>query len=397
MADHSLRPDEQALLDDLLERFDFTPVVVRLSETMLDKSIIDARAAIQAYLARTGLIDYALIGQGPEYKIKRETPFIAGGVATMRSVSFYRPVTKSGDPRFWVEGLKADAAAGDALVLAFTHAELVVIHLRGGVDEIAAALSPYLPSRFEERGDTERSVNKLRVLLAPIVGVPQRTKKAGPTGVGFTLEALLGVRANSFRGADFDGLELKAYRRGAITGPGKLVSLFSKTPQWLGVGKGIGLLKDYGYRDEDRGRLALYCTITTSRNTLGWSLKVNPAARRVSVCHEGKETLAYSFDDLEQRLQEKHPATLFVRASSEGTGANEHFWYDEVVLCMRPSLANLLELLEENLLGLDFTLHQKENGKARDHGYLWRIRESAIPRLYAYRRVIAMGGGEESP
>lgn len=388
MIDHELTVSEQSILDGLLERFRFTPVVVRLTATMLDKSIIDARDVIQAYLAKTGIVEYASIGQGPDSKVQAELRFVTAGTADTRTVSFYRPVTKNGDPRFWVERLASVAHPGDALVLAFAGVDVVFIHLRGSVDDLARHLSPFVPSKFEERGELEALVKRLGDTLHPLAERWVPSLRKGPTGVGYTLETLLGVRANSSQAPDFTGLELKAYRRGAITGAGKLVSLFAKTPEWLGVDRGPGLLRDYGYHDSRRGRLALYCTITTTLNPLGWCLVVDPDRGRVSVAHQGKEVLAYSFSTLEARLSSKHPATLFVRASYRMADGREEFRYDEVVLCREPSLANFLDLLEEGLIGLDFTLHQKADGGARDHGYLWRIRESAIPRLFAYRRII---------
>jgi hypothetical protein len=386
---HELSPVEQALLDALLERFDFTPIVVRLTDTMLEKSIIDARGPIQTYLARTGLVDYRAIGQGQDNKVVLALPFVTVSESSRRNTSFYRPNTKKGDPRFWIERLKSATSPGDALVVAFSGVDLVFIHLVGTEETLARQLEGILPSRFEERGEIETTVRGLAQRLAPLAAQWIRTGRPGPTGVGYTLESFLDVSANSSRLPDFPSVELKAYRRGSSVGMGKLVSLFAKTPNWRGVAKGLGLLRGYGYQDDKRGRLALYCTITSTRNSLGWALVPDYYVGRVLVQHQGVTVVDYDFGVLEESLRNKHPATLFVRATARGVGAGEEFRYDEVVLCREPSLANLLELLEADQLGLDFTLHQRADGTARDHGYLWRIREPAIPKLYAYRRVIS--------
>lgn len=385
---HELTPGEATLLASLLERFAFEPVIVRLSGTMLEKSIIDARGPVRAMLARSGLVDFSLVGQGPAAKLTLELPFVTGKEADRRAVSFYRPNTKEGDPRFWVSGLRADAKPGEALVLAFSNGSLAHFLLRGEPEHLAAGLANLLPSRFEARGEVEAQVARLSNRLPPPAQwIP--TRRAGPTGVGYTLEDYLGIPANSSKAPDLGFAELKAYRKGAQSGPGKLVSLFAKTPNWLGVGKGIGLLKRFGYLDEARNRLALYCTITTAPNSLGWKLELDYDARQVYVVHDHETTLAYDLETLERALERKHPATLFVIAGSRGEGKAEEFLYETVVLCREPSLARFIELIEDGLIGLDFTLHQKPDGRARDHGYLWRIRESAIPRLYAYRRTIS--------
>jgi hypothetical protein len=174
----------------------------------------------------------------------------------------------------------------------------------------------------------------------------------------------------------------------ALTGDGKLVSLFAKTPNWLAIEKGRGLLDAFGYFDEIRKRRALYCTITTTRNTLGWQLVLDPDAERIDVAHAGVPQVTYSIWTLEKRLLEKHPATLFVRAANRGEGAAEEFRYDEVTLCREPSMASFLDLMEDDFVGLDFTLSERPNGNTRDHGYLWRIREYRIVNLYAYRRPL---------
>jgi hypothetical protein len=386
--DHELTPDEDRLLASLLERFDFDPVIVRLSDTMLSKSIIDARGPVRAMLSRTGLIDFGAIGQGPDQKVTIELPLIVHGVLDRRQASFYRPSTKRGDPRFWIARLAAEAKGGDALVLAFADGRLVAFLLTGSLGGLERGLAGCLPGRFEERARLEARVAKLVRELAPLANVWIPSGRSGPTGVGYTLESYLGIAANSSRAPDLGFAELKAYRRGAQSGSGKLVSLFAKTPNWMGLGKGPDLLSRYGYYDPDRDRQALYCTITTAPNTLGWSLELEYEARQVFVVHEGDRVLRYDLEVLEHCLEMKHPATLFVVADVRRAGATEEFRYGDVVLCREPSLARFIELMEEGLLGLDFTLHFKPDGTARDHGYLWRIRESAISRLYAYRKRI---------
>jgi hypothetical protein len=96
----------------------------------------------------------------------------------------------------------------------------------------------------------------------------------------------------------------------------------------------------------------------------------------------------YSLTTIGKRLREKHPATLFVKASFKGKGRHEEFRYDEVIFCSEPSFANFLDLISESLICLDLTLSTRANGGARDHGYLWRIKESSIADLYAYRKVL---------
>ncbi len=60
------------------------------------------------------------------------------------------------------------------------------------------------------------------------------TRRAGDTGVGHTLESLLGLSENNDPGGDFLGMEVKAWRLGAHgTNRRRPMNLFLKEPQWL--------------------------------------------------------------------------------------------------------------------------------------------------------------------
>lgn len=385
---HEPTRNEQQVIDSLLEQFDFHPVTVRLTSTMLSKSIIDANSAIRALLYRHGFVDFNSMKVGEEGKIKRDIPFVISASPEIRTVSFYRPHTKNGDPRFWISQLSANASDGDLLLLGFSGQILIATLLNKNLEFLSMGLARYLPPRHKNVASIQSTVELLTNKIRAFSNRWIQTLRKGPTGIGFTLETMLGIPANVKQDADYLGVELKSFRhKGDVAGK-KLVTLFGKTPQWLGVEKGAGLLEHYGYWDESRKRTALYCTINKTVNSLGWHLLPEPDIDRMGVAYHGDIILAYSNRVLENRLLEKHPATMFVKASTRGTGANEEFKYDELVVCMYPTLEKLLSLIELNKLGLDFTLHLRSNGTARDHGYLWRIHESAIPDLYAYRRRI---------
>lgn len=387
---HYLSETEQLAVDALLEEYDFDFVPVRLTRTMLEKSIIDARAPIRAMLSRAGLVDFAAIEQGVEYKVRIPMPLVTSERAEHRSASCYRPNTKDGDPRIWIERFATVASVGDLLAFASSGDGVVAILVRGSAKELARNLRPFVRTRFEGRAQIEARVRQLQGELLPLRDQWVKTRRSGPTGVGFTLESLLGLKANSRRTADFDGIELKSYRR-ETTGTDHLVTLFSKTPRWVDDTRGAGLLNRFGYFDEERGRQALYCTVTVKPNSLGLRLELMAEAARIELARGGEQCAYYTFATLEERLNEKHPSTLFVKASTRGSGPDEEFRYDEVTYCMSPSFSGFMDLAEQAALGLDLTLHRKPSGSTRDHGYLWRVRESRIPELYGYRRVLSGG------
>lgn len=87
------------------------PAILKLTRTMLDKHIIDANASVRAFGALLN-IDYAHINAGDKVKIPAQ--FYEGGITY---ICFYK--TKRGDRRFSVQGLKANAAAGDTIAITF--------------------------------------------------------------------------------------------------------------------------------------------------------------------------------------------------------------------------------------------------------------------------------------
>ncbi|MDX2193531.1 MAG: MvaI/BcnI family restriction endonuclease [Gemmatimonadales bacterium] len=382
--DHSPNEAEAHHLRELLSRYHFEPVPIRLTATMLEKSIIDAGAALRALLARSGLASYEFIPQGEDGKVVLQLPIITAHTVEVVPCSLYRPRTKQGDPRIWPNRLKQFAKAGDLLVFAFHDSQLTLLVIGndlGALLELAGHRLPPLHGSLAKLDEIRRAIGSIQ-------GSWHRTLRPGPTGVGYTLESLLGLEANTRRDTDFDGIELKAYRRGAERGAGKLVTLFSQVPdRWHVPLRGLDLLRDHGYHDAKTGRLQLYCSVVASPNSLGWRLGLVADRDEIDLLHGHDAKAGYMLRTLDLRLKEKHPATLFVRASTRGAGQSEEFRYEEVTLYRQPSLANLITLLEADRLGLDLTL-SLEGDRARDHGYLWRIREASIPELFAYREQL---------
>jgi hypothetical protein len=391
---HDPTEEEQRQIDALLERYDFEMVPIRLTRTMLEKSIIDAGAPLRALLKQSGLVDYAAIPpSGSSDGLVSSLPVTTPYGLEHRRTSFYRPETKQGDPRFWISNLGRLASDGDLLLMVFKGAAVIAVLLSVGHQAIVGALDQLLPLRDDRLRDIPRVIERIRCKVEALDGerwIP--TLRSGDTGVGFTFETLLGLKANVRKGADIEGVELKAHRVGGKVRSDPLISLFAKTPVWWKVRGTRGLVEAFGYEDPVRGRRALYCSIDCTRNSLGWSLEVDPDEARVWVCHDGDRQVYYTFAVLEARLKEKHTDTLFIGAAARGTGREEEFRYDEVVYCSQASFAAFLELVQQGQICLDFTAHV-QNGRPRDHGYLWRIRESQIPRLYAYRRQLFKRNG----
>ena len=89
-----------------------------------------------------------------------------------------------------------------------------------------------------------------------------KTHRSGNTGIGKTLEDLLGIKENNFPGPDGITTELKSARKNSKS----MLTLFTKSPDPHGINS--KLLKNFGYPGEN-GKLHLHSTINALEfNTL---------------------------------------------------------------------------------------------------------------------------------
>lgn len=105
------------------------PHLLFLTDTMMNRSIIDAVSDVRAHFAAVGIHDYASQGRGEENKVVRET-LLHGPEGIHRSVaSLYRPRSGDGDPRIWFSHLGDVADSGDVLAVFARGDSIEVVNL----------------------------------------------------------------------------------------------------------------------------------------------------------------------------------------------------------------------------------------------------------------------------
>lgn len=376
---------------ELLARQGLEAALLVPTPTGLEKSIMDATGALRDYLGQRGYHDFDTQGQGQEHKVQREVYFVRPAALERSVVSLYRPTTKSGDPRIWLgAATRQNASAFNLLAVVVLGETLYVLNMSDG--SVRASLDD-AASPFRRVVDAQRktsaAVLELLDLLRQVSAmgyVP--TLRPGDTGVGMTLETLLGIPANSRRAPDFKGIELKAKRSRGLAKANRS-TLFSKVPNWRlsPVGSAMGLISRRGYVDEE-GRLALYHTLRGDRvNSLGLTLHIDPDRDWLKQVHVDQGTgrvehdVTWEFPVLKQDLASKHKETFWVHAACRGKGEEEEFHYVEVQHTSGPMVGNLPALVEAGVISVDYALHVKGN-RARDHGYLFKIHPSNLGALF---------------
>ena len=204
------------------------------------------------------------------------------------------------------------------------------------------------------------------------------THRRGNTGIGKTLEDLLGIEENNLKIGDFGIFELKATRIDASTP----ITLFTKEPSRPKIGW-KKIIKQYGYIDK-KGRSALKFGITygSANSFKGWYSEIDSANERINLKREDEILAYWDFDVIESPISIKMSNTVFVDAERKIVNGREHFWYNSATLAKGISLDGLLKLIRSSHIEIHLRLHLKENGSVRNRGTAFRIKEKFIPELY---------------
>ncbi|GAB6013015.1 MvaI/BcnI family restriction endonuclease [Viscerimonas tarda] len=200
------------------------------------------------------------------------------------------------------------------------------------------------------------------------------TLRNGSTGIGYTLETMLGIKENNDAHPDIEGAELKAHR----TKENTLITLFTFNNKAWKMPP-LEAVKKYGSLDKE-GRQGLYYTMSLKPNSAGLFLDVQKT--EISVRHISGEIVAtWQLHDLAERFVQKIPALLFVSAFTEERDGMEYFHFSRAQL-MKGTSPELLadQFKAENIL-VDLRLHDK-GSMARNHGTGFRAYEDKLPFLF---------------
>jgi hypothetical protein len=352
------------------------------TRTGLEKSILDAHQGVRDFLKASQIHDFESQGQGgTEHGISVKVNFLKADGIEQKDLSLYRPKTKDGDPRMWTNirgyanpnNLLAFFVGGDGQLYLFNCSDKKL-------QDLAKNATSAIGKVFQagsKRPNTEVLLALLREIAS--MGWVDATK-AGDTGIGHTLETLLGIQANSSKEPDFlDDIELKSGRRPANGRARSKSTLLSKVPNWSLSSMGASqILARFGDKSQKTGRLELYVTVTGLPNRQGLYLKYGEEKAQLEnrAVESGSDipVVVWQAADLQDDLRAKHRETFWVQAESRiASSGLEQFQFTKVTRTLSPLVGNLGPLINEGIITLDYTLSEKPGGKVRDHGYLFRI------------------------
>lgn len=400
-------PDESNMISKIQKIQNNDYVLVRITNTMINKNNIDANILFRELLSINNFINYdELINGGKNGKIINAV-YIHNAIAENVKIKCYKVNNARSDPRFSIETIKRKAEEktineGDLIYFSYYTNKsndkiLFFVNLTSGFpDELflknKIGLDP-ITQKFEE----------IKPLLKEIInGGPYKNSKGigkkAPKDVGDTLESLLKVPTNNSPGADLDGLiELKT--KGART----LDTLFTLRPNFDGTPVSIFETNDrnrvsafarmYGYDSEKHpGYSSLYITIgseSSPQNSHGFYLEVNENEKKVNLMHKENNckpvmTAFWTFADLKNQLLNKHPSTLWIQADSFEENGIVLFKYQSVEFSKEPQFMTFLSLIKQGIITYDWRGYTTKSGgySGKNHGNAWRIRPKNKSQLF---------------
>lgn len=370
----------------LLTKNQVSLTLIEPTETGLKKSIMDATGSIRSFLKSENIHDYELQKQGTESKIIIPTVIHTGFKTIKSKASLYRPSTKNGDPRIWFYSLTKIADPNDIIAFTFYDDSFQVFNLtKLDISALinSAIINPFqeliYAINFEESEISMELLNKLKIISKRGF---VKSEVNSDTGIGRTIESLLGIKMNSSKAPDYKGIELKSFRDKKNNRKG----LFGKTPNWnLSKFKSrVEILDAFGYWED--GIFRLYNTMRgTGRNAQGLILRIEDKKDWLvenSNRPEIGDFLVWELEILRKALLKKHKETFWIKAESKIEDNNEYFHFKEVKHTKNPMVDKFEILIETGAITMDYPIKRMPNGKVVDKGCNFKLKANCLDLIF---------------
>lgn len=351
--------------------------LLSITQTGLDKSIMDAVGSLRAYFKDHQYHNYDEQLQGTDFKVLNPCVLaISDNDAQNQKVSLYRPETKKGDPRIWIYGLKSCAQSGDEIALIVDKGILYVFN----ISKLDLSENQQLNQIINDYEAVAQELLEKLQLLSHQGAL--KAIKSGDTAIGMTIEHALGIPANSSPFPDYKGIELKSSR---LNKASNRTNLFAQVPDWsISTLKSSQQIVDkYGY--ERDGDLKLYCTLTTQKyNSQGLGFEVDFNNDLLNEVHEQDgSVVSWLGQTLRNKLLEKHRETFWIKADTHTISGDEYFTLKSVTHTKNPLASQFLLLMEQQIITMDHLIKRKDmTGGAREKGPLFKIKPQHLELLF---------------
>lgn len=372
---------------------------IQITETGLKKSILDATAPVRAYFKENGIHDYETQPQGELGKRLIDTYILDETNQYPTKTSLYRPITKKGDPRMWVnkvrdvEFLQAD----DIFAIIANKGIFYTINLTR--TDIPKACKSLIDTPLK---DLICQISKIKASISDeLLGLIKDrmsdwtpSEKLADTGIGRSVETILGIPMNADKTPDYKGIELKSHREASKVRN----TLFTQSPEWE-ISKfksGRSIVKEYGYIPEGYDHKTLHVTLSANRpnqQRLGLLVSLHKglleadefstAQMEDGTFQKVKDVAAWRLMKLHERLLIKHRETFWIDVETKKENGREYFRCTEILHTKNPIPAQFDVLLDQGLITVDFLLCRRSGGDT----YSFKIKREARGLLFPQSEI----------
>lgn len=372
---------------------------IQITETGLKKSILDATAPVRAFFKEKTVHDYDLQPQGPEHKRLIDTIILTESAQYFTKTSLYRPITKKGDPRLWVNKVRGVEflKANDIFALIAHKGLLYAVNLTSlDIPKVCTSLidTPLkdliLLLSSEKKSASEELLGLIRDRMADWMPA----KILADTGIGRTVESVLGIEMNASKNPDFKGIELKSHREASKVRN----TLFTQAPEWAisRLKSGKAIVDEYGYIPDGYSHKSLHVTLTANRpNQQGLGLLVQPQLGILEAdefalveLEDGtyrkiQDVAAWRLMQLHERLLTKHHETFWIDVETKRDSGREYFRVSEILHTKNPIPSQFDVLLDQGQITVDFLLCRDSGGDT----YSFKIKSKAKALLFPQSEI----------
>ena len=379
------------------KQIEFTSI--QITETGLKKSIMDATAPVRAYLKEKDVHDYDLQLQGQEHKRIIDTYILTETSSFLTRTSLYRPITKKGDPRLWISKVRdiEFLRANDIFALISYKNSLFAINLSTvNISEVclSSIATPLKDLIFELSRDKNSISNELLGLIKDRMTDWMPAEILADTGIGRTVESILGIEMNPSRNPDYKGIELKSHREASKVRN----TLFTQTPDWTisRLKSGKAIVEKYGYIPDGYTHKTLHVTLSANRpNSQGLGLLLQPQFGILEADEFSRNTsesgtfskindvAAWKLIKLHERLLTKHRETFWIDAETKHESGREFFRVSKILHTKNPIPTQFDVLLDQGQITVDFLLYRDSGGDT----YSFKIKATARELLFPQSEI----------
>lgn len=210
-----------------------------------------------------------------------------------------------------------------------------------------------------------------------------KTHRHGNTGIGKTLEDLLGIQENNIPLPDIGEIaELKSCRKNAKS----MMTLFTLEPLPKGGDRDRLLLDNFGYSKRDNNRSKeLHSTLSCKRYN-SQNLRLSVERDKIRVKGKGKRiNIFWDMESVKNKFDKKLPALVHVLTDTKVIEGIEHFHFNEAYLLEDFDFELFKKRVRADDIVVDFRMYYRPNGSIRNHGTGFRVKIKKLDDCFSKR------------